>query len=107
MESDHPTQHPRPTARRGRRLTWSDRRWLERAGWRTLLEYGEDHERGADGVLLAVRRRWIAEAEHVSGTVMVCEVVGDDPEPAWRTLRRDALRHALARTADGKVCQDR
>lgn len=78
-----------------RLLGWSDRRALERAGWRTLLEYREDHVRAADGTLLAVAPCWTAEAEHPAGGVLVSTVSAPSPDAAWARLR-DAVR---ARTA--------
>ncbi len=40
-----------------------DRRALERAGWRTTLEFRENNLRGRDGRLLQVEEIWYAEAE--------------------------------------------
>jgi hypothetical protein len=40
-----------------------DRRDLERAGWRTTLDYRENLIRGRDGRLLQVEPVWHAEAE--------------------------------------------
>lgn len=93
-----PAQNITPISQRlhrARKLRWSDRRSLEHAGWRTLLGYGEDHQRTGDGTLVAVRSRWIAEAEHVSGRVLVCEVVGVDAHEAWAQLRHEAVRLGL------------
>jgi hypothetical protein len=55
-----------------------------------MLEYREDHVRSEDGTLVAVRSRWIAEAEHVSGSLLRCEVIGSDPHAAWAELRSRA-----------------
>lgn len=93
-----PAQTITPTSQRlhrARKLRWSDRRSLEHAGWRTLLGYGEDHQRTGDGTLVAVRSRWIAEAEHVSGRLLVCEVIGADAHAAWAQLRHEAARLGL------------
>ena len=60
-----------------------------------MLEFGEDHLRAADGTLVAVRRRWTAEAEHVSGALLVCEFIGEDPHVAWSRLHREASRLGL------------
>lgn len=87
--------HTPPRLRRARKLRWSDRRSLERAGWRTLLAYGEDHQRADDGTLVALRSRWIAEAEHESGHVLVYEVVGADAHAAWARLRQEAVQLGL------------
>ena len=56
----------RPATRRPRRhgmlLEPADRRALERDGWRTTLDYRENHVRGRDGRLLEVVPTWTAEA---------------------------------------------
>jgi hypothetical protein len=44
-------------------LQQADRRDLERAGWRTTLEFRENNIRGRDGTLLQVETIWHAEAE--------------------------------------------
>ena len=44
-------------------LEQADRRELERAGWRTTLEFRENNVRGRDGRLLRVEEIWHAEAE--------------------------------------------
>jgi hypothetical protein len=44
-------------------LQQHDRRDLERAGWRTTLDYRENLVRGRDGRLLQVEPVWHAEAE--------------------------------------------
>jgi hypothetical protein len=57
----------RPVVRRERRhgavLDQVDRRALERAGWRTTLEFRENNIRARDGLLLQVETIWHAEAE--------------------------------------------
>ena len=63
------------------------RRALERAGWRTLLDYREDHVRSADGRLVAVAPRWTAEAEHPSGAVVAVTVAAPSADAAWARLR--------------------
>ena len=67
-----------------------DRRALERAGWRTLLDYRENHVRGRDGTLLAVVPRWTAEAERVRGRLFVASVTAGTVNDAWAQLRRAA-----------------
>ena len=56
-----------PRVRRHRQhgvvLEQQDRRELERDGWRTTLEYRENHVRARNGQLLQVREMWLAEAE--------------------------------------------
>ena len=66
-----------------------DRRQLERAGWRTTLDYRENHVRGRDGRLLEVRPTWTAEAERYDGELAIASASGDTPEEAWARLRRE------------------
>jgi hypothetical protein len=40
-----------------------DRSALERAGWRTTLEFRENHVRSASGQLIEIETLWVAEAE--------------------------------------------
>jgi len=49
-------------------LQQADRRELERAGWRTTLEFRENNIRGRDGRLLQVEEIWHAEAEGDRGS---------------------------------------
>jgi hypothetical protein len=49
--------------RHGAVLDQVDRRALERAGWRTTLEFRENNIRARDGLLLQVETIWHAEAE--------------------------------------------
>jgi|GEM_PF-2768934 len=67
----------------------SDRRQLERAGWRTTLDYVENQERGADGTLSHVVARWRAEGELVNalGEIRIVAAAGPDPVTAWSRLR--------------------
>jgi hypothetical protein len=69
------------------RVAEADRRALERAGWRTLLEYREDHVRGEHGMLLGVVQTWVAEAERAD---VVVSVTARRPDFAWLELRRAA-----------------
>ena len=88
--------------RHGAVLEHDDRRMLERAGWRTVLEYREDHVRGRDGRLLHVTPTWIAEAERWHGTTVVLTAVGATPTEAWARLRdkaEDPTRPRLDRSA--------
>lgn len=79
------------TARRYRRhgvtLEPADRRALERAGWRTTLEYRENHVRGRDGRLLEVEESWTAEAERFDGAFQVVTAEGTTADEAWAVLR--------------------
>jgi hypothetical protein len=67
-----------------------ERRSLERAGWRTMLDYRENHVRGLDGRLLRVEPVWVAEAERYDGHLAFASASGDTAETAWR-----ALLHAI------------
>ena len=67
-----------------------DRRALERRGWRTLLDYREDHIRDDDGVLLVVLPRWTAEAEQPNGRVVAASVTSHGPGDVWRRVREAA-----------------
>lgn len=66
-----------------------DRRELERRGWRTTLEYQENHERDGSGVLGAVDAQWRAEGEQIdaAGDVIALVAVAASPAAAWRRLR--------------------
>jgi hypothetical protein len=67
----------------------SERRDLERAGWRTTLEFRENHVRGLDGRLLRVEPVWIAEAERYDHEIAVASAEGSTPDEAWARLRAD------------------
>jgi hypothetical protein len=75
-----------------------DRRALERAGWRTTLDYRENHLRARDGRLLEVAPTWTAEAERFDGEVSVASAVGATIEEAWALLR-SAIEADRTRTA--------
>lgn len=64
-----------------------DRRALERAGWRTTLDYRENHLRARDGRLLEIAPTWTAEAERYDGEVAIASAVGSTVEEAWALLR--------------------
>jgi hypothetical protein len=84
----------RRSARRPRRHGFlvqpDDRRALERAGWRTTLDYRENHLRARDGRLLEVAPTWTAEAERFDGELCVASAAGATAEEAWARLR-DAI----------------
>lgn len=84
----------RRSARRPRRhgvlVQPEDRRTLERAGWRTTLDYRENHLRARDGRLLEVAPTWTAEAERFDGELSVASATGATVEEAWARLR-DAI----------------
>ncbi len=98
-----PTDQTRgtPRARRTRRtrqhgdvVEQTDRRVLERAGWRTFLSYRENHIRGWDGTLLAVTPIWVAEAERAdraaSARAVALQVSACTIDEAWALLRAKA-----------------
>ena len=66
-----------------------DRRALERAGWRTTLDYCENHIRGRDGRLIEVVPSWTAEAEWFDGDLAFASAIGATAEEAWAHLRDD------------------
>ncbi len=96
---------PRASWRRRLRaaVAQPDRRALEQAGWRTWLEYRENHLREADGTLVAVEVRWVAEAESSDGGV-VASVTAPTADEAWARLRR-AVRAAARPPAVGPVAR--
>lgn len=67
------------------------RRALEREGWRTTLDFRENHVRGLDGRLLRVEPVWIAEAERYVGHVEVATGEGSTADEAWQRVA-DAIR---------------
>lgn len=66
-----------------------DRRELERQGWRTTLEFRENHERDGSGLLGAVIAEWRAEGERIDsdGAVIALVATAASPPAAWRRLR--------------------
>ena len=62
---------------------------LEQAGWRTTLDFRENHRRDGDGVLSDVVQRWRGDAERSSldGGVIVLSVEGPTPAAVWQRLR--------------------
>jgi hypothetical protein len=77
-------RHPR---RHGVIVEPPDRRALERAGWRTTLDYREDHVRSRDGRLVETTPTWTAEAERFEGYLAFASAVGATAEEAWAHLR--------------------
>jgi len=75
-------------------LAQPDRRELERAGWRTTLEFRENNVRGRDGRLLQVEEIWHAEAERDSSErsrgVDFIHATAESVDEAWSKLRRQA-----------------
>jgi len=64
----------------------AERRDLERAGWRTTLDYRENHVRGLDGRLLRIEPVWIAVAERYDGNVSIASAEGATADDAWENL---------------------
>lgn len=71
-----------------------DRGELERAGWRTTLEYRENHVRGPDGRLRRLEVQWRAEAEREvsdgGGEPIVIWACGSTVDKVWSRLRMQA-----------------
>jgi len=91
----HTAARPR---RHGVMLEPEDRRQLERAGWRTTLDYRENHVRGRDGRLLEVVPTWTAEAERYDGELAIASAAGRTADEAWANLR-DEVANARAWTS--------
>ena len=60
-----------------------DRRRLERVGWRTTLEFRENHSRSIEGRLLATESIWVAEAEFEGRVIAAIE---HSESRAWARL---------------------
>ncbi len=73
------------------------RRDLERAGWRTTLDFRENHVRSLDGRLLRVEPVWTAEAERYDGDVVVASAEADTADEAWSALE-ERIAAARVRT---------
>jgi len=76
-------------------LQQADRRELERAGWRTTLEFRENNVRGRDGRLLQVEEIWHAEAErdagqHPASGQDFVHATAESVDEVWSKLRRRA-----------------
>ena len=107
------------TSRRGSRLLiggrrehgatqHADRRQLEREGWRTTLEYRENHARGRDGRLRHVHVEWQAVAERSTlgdrRAPRVITASGSTLDKAWSRLRLAAeLADVAARTRNPEL----
>jgi len=63
-----------------------ERRDLERAGWRTTLDYRENHVRSVGGRLLRIEPVWIAVAERYDVNISVASAEGESAEEAWQNL---------------------
>lgn len=62
------------------------RRQLERLGWRTTLDYRENHVRAATGQLLEVIPVWTAEAEQFGGGVRMASASAETQVEAWNLV---------------------
>jgi hypothetical protein len=74
-------------------LQQADRRELERAGWRTTLDFRENNVRGRDGRLLQVEEIWHAEAERNTSRergVDFIHATAESVDEVWAKLRRQA-----------------
>jgi hypothetical protein len=75
-----------------------DRRELEHDGWRTTLEYRENHVRARDGRLTQLQVVWQAEAERRVGgeradtpaQTVVIAATASSVERVWSRLRMEA-----------------
>jgi hypothetical protein len=92
-----PALRPR---RHGECIEPVDRRALERQGWRTMMDYRENHVRGRNGRLVEVQAVWVAEAERFDGAMRVVSATGSTIEEAWSALRAEidgAREHTFSR----------
>ena len=81
------------------------RRELERAGWRTTLDFRENHVRGLDGRLLRVEPVWIAEAERYIGEVEVAIAEGATADEAWELLAHRVASEDVRRTQRVRIAR--
>ena len=91
-----PAGHPR---RHGPVVEPEDRRQLERDGWRTTIDYRENHVRGRNGQLLEVEPVWTAEAERFDGQLSMASAVAATAELAWSVLRDEIDAHHVRTTS--------
>lgn len=103
MNTNRSGPDPVPRLRRQHRATLRqlDRRALEREGWRTTLEFRENHVRSESGRLLRIETLWVAEAERGSGasdTLDVLSATAVSESRAWAALRSEATKTDQVRT---------
>lgn len=103
LTSNRVHTEPAPRLYRQHRATLRqlDRGALERAGWRTTLEFRENHVRSEDGCLLKVETVWVAEAERGQdsiGDLDVLSVTARSESRAWAQLLTEATRAGQGRT---------
>src|SRR6187402_87821 len=92
MSTLQPSSRPR---RHGAILEPADRRSLERAGWRTTLDFAERHLRARDGRLLEASTMWTAEATRFDDDYAVVSATASTVEEAWALLRDDVERNQV------------
>lgn len=84
------------------------RRHLEREGWRTSIEFCEQHHRSLSGQLLRIDEIWTAQAERFDGSVARAVAQGHDPDAAWDALaERVRVGDITERTAVRVAAVDR
>ena len=81
------------------------RRDLERAGWRTTLDYRENHVRGLDGRLLRVEPVWTAEAERFDRDLSVAVASAETSEGAWAALADQIAIDQVSRSRRIRLAQ--
>lgn len=96
-------------------LQQADRRDLERAGWRTTLEFRENNVRGRNGRLLQVEEIWHAEAERDAvgawpagdpereRGVDFIYATAESADEVWAKLRREAELADVRRVPEAPV----
>lgn len=77
------------------------RRRLERDGWRTTLDYRENHVRGRNGCLVEVQPCWTAVAERFDGSLVVATATAASADEAWEELYADV--HADRVRSTGRI----
>ncbi len=73
-------------------LAPDDRRQLERLGWRTTMDYRENHVRSSSGQLLEAVPVWTAEAERFDDGVRMVSACGPTPDDAWASAYEQVRR---------------
>lgn len=91
--------------RHGTLLEPPSRRELERSGWRTTLDFRENHVRGLDGRLLRVEPVWIAEAERYVGHVEFATAEGSSEQQAWDRLAGEISVSNVQRTQRVRIAR--
>ena len=98
-----PSLRPR---RHGECIEPVDRRALERAGWRTMLDYRENHVRGRDGQLIEIQAVWVAEAERFDGTMDVASATGGERRRGVGRSCEPTSRPPATARCRGFACSD-